>query len=99
MSRLIYDSAALQEYEDAVEYYKDIDLELAKRFRNDVLDAVKGISKSPLQWPIYVDDVRRRVLSDFPYIIFYLTSSELITIVAIVHSSREPDNWLGRSTN
>lgn len=96
MSRLIYDSAALQEYEDAVEYYKDIDLELAKRFRNDVLDAVKGISKSPLQWPIYVDDVRRRVLSDFPYIIFYLTSSELITIVAIMHSSREPDNWLGR---
>ena len=96
MKRLIYGSAALQEYEDAIEYYKEIDLELAKRFRNDVLDAVKGVSKSPLQWPIYVDDVRRRVLSDFPYIVFYLTSSELITIVAIMHSSREPDNWLGR---
>lgn len=96
MRRLIYDSDALQEFEKAVGYYKEIDLQLAERFRNDVLDAVKSIRKSPLQWPVYVDDVRRRVLSDFPYLIFYITSSRLITIVAIMHSSREPDRWISR---
>ena len=93
---VIYDSEALREFEESIEYYKEIDLELAIRFRNSVVAAVSGISRSPLQWSIYVDEVRRRVLSDFPYLIFYICTSEIVTIVAIMHSSREPDYWQGR---
>lgn len=90
-------STALEEFEDATQYYKDIDLELGLRFRTSIADAVTFICQEPLLCPIYIDDIRRKVLSDFPYLIFYIQSSALITIIAVMHQSREPDYWKGRT--
>lgn len=87
---------ALEELAEAVSYYKKVDRDLARRFRTIVRTMVANIKRAPLEGAIYIDDVRRRVLSDFPYVIFYIPYEKEILIVAIMHTSREPDNWLDR---
>ena len=89
-------STALEEFEVATEYYKEIDLELGLRFRISIADAITSICLEPLLCPIYVDGIRRRVLLDFPYLIFYIPTSDEITIIAVMHQSREPDYWKKR---
>ena len=39
---------------------------------------------------------RKRVMVDFPYAIFYMQGDTDILIVAVMHTSREPDYWLDR---
>lgn len=91
-----FHSEALEELEEAVAYFKAIDRDLAKRFRASLGTVIASVAKSPLLGPIYVDEVRKRVLSDFPYVIFYLQFERQIMIVAVTHTSREPDYWLDR---
>ena len=89
-------STALEEFEDATLFYSDIDLDLGLQFRAVIADAVTSICREPLLCPIYVDEIRRRVLLDFPYLIFYIQISDEITIIAVMHQSREPDYWKNR---
>ena len=89
-------SEALKEFEDATQHYKEIDIDLGLRFRAVIADAVTSICREPLLCPIYIDEIRRRVLIAFPYLIFYIQTSDEIMVVADMHSSREPDYWKDR---
>ena len=87
---------ALDELAAAVSYYKTVDRDLGKRFRTAIHVMVANIKRAPLEGPIYVDNVRRLVPAGFPYIIFYVPYEKEVLIVAVMHTSREPDNWLDR---
>lgn len=87
---------ALEELAEAVSYYKKIDRDLGMRFRTLVRSMVADIKWAPLEGSIYIDDVRRRVLAGFPYVVFYIPYEKEVFIVAIMHTSREPDVWLDR---
>lgn len=89
-------STALEEFEAAILYYKEIDLDLGLRFRTSINATITSICREPLLCPIYVDEIRRRVLFDFPYLIFYIQTSDEISIIAVMHQSREPDYWKDR---
>lgn len=87
---------ALEEFADAIAFYRSIDRGLAKRFRTSVGAMMASVGKWPLLGPIYLDEVRKRVMLDFPYAIFYLQGDADILIIAVMHTSREPDYWLDR---
>lgn len=91
-----FHSMALDEFAETVSYYKEVDLALAKRFRASVRAMVTSIEKAPLLGQLYIDDVRKRVLSDFPYVIYYQPFERLTMIIAVMHTSRQPDYWLDR---
>ena len=87
---------ALEEFADAVAFYRSVDRGLAKRFRTSVGIMVSSIGIQPLLGPIHWNDVRKSVMLDFPYSIFYMQVDAHILIVAVMHTSREPDYWLDR---
>ena len=57
---------------EAVEYYKNIDPQLAKQFLFRIGEATTYIAKFPLGFQIKYKEVRTLLLKQFPYHIHYL---------------------------
>lgn len=94
---------ALSEYENSIDYYLNINKDLAKLFVNEIEDKIRNISKNPKLYPILKKDIRRALLNKFPYGILYSLekennskSKDKILILAITHCSRKPNYWKKR---
>jgi len=65
------------------------------------LDAVdqlfNRLRDSPLQFPLVSVDVRRALLHTFPYAVYFRVSDDAIVVLAVLHLSRDPRTWRGRS--
>ena len=82
----------------AVNYYKEINLELAKQFLLRINEAKQYIQKSPKGFQIKYNQVRTVLLKQFPFQIHYLIDEEhnQIVILAIIHSYRKPVDYSAR---
>ena len=69
-----------------------LDAELMSR----VDQTLRAISASPRSYPIVYRNLRRAVLRQFPFAIFYeLTESEIV-VFAVYHSRRDPERLISR---
>lgn len=82
----------------AVDYYKNIDYELAKQFLFRVREAKVYIAHSPLGFQIKYKQVRTLLLRQFPYHIHYLIDDvkKQIVILAVIHAYKNPDDYSKR---
>ena len=94
--RFIFDDLAKEEYRDAIEYY-EFEIEgLGKKFKEEIIRALKNIKRFPKVGVVEEGDVRRYLLHKFPYKILYSIENDYIYIIAVAHMHREPDYWIGR---
>jgi hypothetical protein len=84
---VIIDEAKL-DYKEALNYYKDINPKLGKRFNQSFKDSLDIIKKKPELFQIRFENVRIKMLKTFPYLIHFAIYDNLIVIKAIYHSSR-----------
>jgi plasmid stabilization system protein ParE len=75
----------------SIDWYKNINPKLAKRFLESFKEGISIIRKEPLHFQIRYDDVRIMMLTTFPYLIHYTLDKNTIIIKAIYHSSRNSD--------
>jgi hypothetical protein len=75
----------------SIDWYKNINPKLAKRFLESFKEGVSIIRKEPLHFQIRYDDVRIVMLNTFPYLIHYTLDKNTIIIKAIYHSSRNSE--------
>jgi toxin ParE1/3/4 len=54
------------------------------------------IEEGPRQFPVVLADIRRAVLSRFPFGIFFVLEDDLATVLAVTHLHRHPSAWEGR---
>jgi toxin ParE1/3/4 len=87
---------ALEEYQEAVNWYARRGTPLAERFVEAVEEAVLQITEAPLRWRILEDDVHRCLTKVFPYGILYTIEPEFVLIVAVMHCSQQPGYWRTR---
>ncbi|HUF41215.1 MAG TPA: type II toxin-antitoxin system RelE/ParE family toxin [Verrucomicrobiae bacterium] len=87
---------ALQEYREAVLYYRDRNPALALRFTEAVEEAIRRILDAPTRWRLLDEDIRRCLTRVFPYGVLYTIEHDFILIVAVMHCSREPGYWKRR---
>ena len=88
---------ALEEYDQAADYYKKRKRGLEKRFLAAVEAAIDRISETPEKWRKFDGDVRRYLVHVFPYIVLYSVEPEgFIYIIAVMHARREPGYWKQR---
>ena len=84
------------ELTEAREWYShqrdDLDLE----FMQCIDNALSRVVSNPLLFPIVYRELRRVVVSRFPFAIFYEVSSNEIQVVAVFHSRRDPETWKSR---
>jgi plasmid stabilization system protein ParE len=94
--RLEFSPGAQAEFSDGESYYERQVPGLGARFRADVRDALKRLSHWPLAAPVERGQIRRMILSRFPYKLLYSVETDCIYIIAVAHLHRAPDYWVER---
>jgi toxin ParE1/3/4 len=94
--RLIYHPSAEAEVVEATRYYEAKDAGLGERFLQEYEAAVVRIVEAPDRWKIVEVDLRRHLLSQFPYGIYYRLEGDEIRILVVKHHSRHPAYWRDR---
>jgi|SRR5215213_742497 len=59
-------------------------------------EALQRIVHSPYAYPVVYRQLRRAVLHQFPFAIFYLPTEDEIRVFAVYHSSRNPNRLRAR---
>ena len=79
--------------EDAVagfSWYEEKAPGLGESFLRVFYDAVREIPPNPLLYQIVRDKIRRRLLSRFPYAVYFTLEDETIIVIGLFHCARDP---------
>ena len=88
-----FNPLAEQEYEAAVEQYAgDVHLRFIETFEAALLQ----IRQFPESGPFAKGAIRSKVLSGFPYTIYYSVHISVLRILAVAHQRRQPFYWVRR---
>ncbi len=97
MAEVIALRQAAKEFHEALEWYERIDRKLSQRFRAAVETTLARIADSPTSHPWVDDEYRFVLVKRFRYmVIFREINTELYQVVAIAHTSRDPEYWRSR---
>ena len=83
--------------EDAARWYEDRRRGLGSEFLDEVLSTLRAIAERPDRYARVEGAIRRAVTARFPFGIFYVVEEPGTVVVAILHSSRDPSRWKGRT--
>jgi plasmid stabilization system protein ParE len=87
---------AEQEFIEAAAYYEQHVTSLGERFGSEVRRALDRLLEYPeLGFPLDAD-LRRLMLTRFPYYLIYSSSSAVLRVVAVAHAHRRPGYWRTR---
>lgn len=79
-------------YEAALRYDSEVP-ELGRRFGDEVERVIQLLLEHPELGSRLDHDLRHFILRRFPFSIVYAVTADLVYIVAVAHSSREPGYW------
>lgn len=79
-------------------YYEEQSAGLGEQFLMAVASAFEAIGRYPEMFAKLHGEVRRALVSRFPYAIFYRAESKRVVVLAVLHTARDPKLWpRGRS--
>ena len=84
---------AERDIQSAYEWYESQRAGLGNEFLaalRERLDAVRGHPESS---PVLYRGIRRAVVSRFPYLVFYVSRTDRVAVLAVLHHSRNPAVW------
>ena len=84
---------AEKEFNEAIDYYEDIEPGLGYDFALEVYSAIKRSVDFPKAWVVLDGDVRRSLVRRFPFGILYSEEKGGIFILAVMNLHREPGYW------
>jgi plasmid stabilization system protein ParE len=89
---------AEEELAQAAEWYESKRVGLGVELVAVVDRAFDEILDAPVSHALWRADrpYRRKVLTRFPYIVFFRATDEAVEIVAVAHAKRRPGYWVGR---
>lgn len=96
MKQLIIQSQAAQEADEVAKWYEDQFPGLGVEFLLELDVALGRVINNPdIYQPVY-EDARRVLVRRFPYAAYFISETDTVQIVAILHQSRNPDVWQSR---
>lgn len=96
MKKVIFLPQAEQEMNEAAIFYDKHRHGLGREFLSMIKKGTDAISNSPIAYPIQQNEIRRILISRFPYGILYRDEEEQIVVIAVMHLRRAPDYWTHR---
>lgn len=82
---------------DAAAWYENQSTGLGAEFLDEILAACNIIAENPQMYPILHRGTRRAVIHKFPFGIYYRVENDFVTIVGVMHASRDPNKWKKRT--
>ena len=89
---------AEEELDKAIAYHEEIESGLGLRLKEEARGLIHWISHNPELSRLRAKGYRRVNLKVFPYYAAYLIWDDTIWILAIGHSKRRPEYWIGRKS-
>jgi len=74
-------------------YYEGQTEGLGERFLTAVGSAFDAIERYPQMFTQVHGEVRRALVSRFPYGVFYRVESKRVVVLAVLHTARDPKIW------
>ena len=74
-------------------YYEGQSDGLGEKFLTGVNSAFDAIERYPEMFAQVHGEVRRAVVSRFPYAIFYRVESKRVVVLTVLHTARDPRIW------
>jgi plasmid stabilization system protein ParE len=96
MKPIVLHPAAEAEMRAAADYYQDCQPGLGNRFLDEVLMAGRRVTDNPAAWPVVSGNIRRCLLTRFPFGLLYRMEAKRIYVLAVMHLRREPGYWQHR---
>lgn len=94
MLRVVFMPSAFDEFDAACEFYAPLRPGLSSRFRDAVRKKIRRIRSMPLLGGSIPGTPCRKIRVDgFPYRIIYRIHADAIWIIAVSHTSRDPEYW------
>jgi toxin ParE1/3/4 len=87
---------AVDEIREARSWYEDQAAGLGRRFVGAVDVVLSTIRENPLMFPVVHQDIRRALLSRFPYGVFFRELPREVLVIGVVHLHRHPNTWKRR---
>ena len=88
---------AQTEFYEAFDYYEGKQAGLGLDFAARVERVFDRIAANPQMHCIVFADIRKAVVTRFPYCIFYRADSTRVEVIAVFHSKRDPSIWMNRA--
>ena len=81
------------DFDKSYEFYYEDSPKVAETFFKRINLGFENIKQNPNTFPIAHRDVRKYVVKKFPFVIYYRIIDTIIQVIAIFHSSRNPEIW------
>ena len=88
---------ARNDIEDAARWYESQHSNLGGEYLDEVASAFKKLTENAQGYPEIHRKTRRILLQRFPFGVFYRISGNVVTVLAVMHSSRDPNRWKSRT--
>jgi len=89
--RLIVRPEAEADLAQAYDWYEDQRVGLGREFMEEASRCLQSIEQRPLSFARVDEMAHRAILHRFPYALFFVASTEEISVVAAFHMARHPD--------
>ena len=92
-SRLVVRAAAEADVLQAALWYEQRSPGLGTEFLRAIDVTLAEIARMPERYPRVHAEVCRALLRRFPYSVYFVASSDLISVIACMHANRDPRRW------
>ena len=91
--RIRFSGRAVREIGEAHDWYEARSLGLGGKFESALELQLKRLEQTPDLYAEVVTGVRRALLPQFPYGVFFVIRGDLVHLLAVIHNVRNPKRW------
>jgi plasmid stabilization system protein ParE len=88
---------AEQDLADAAAWYEEQRPGLGRQFLEETQAVLSAVAERPLAYHVVHRNARRALLRRFPFGVFFRAEPSQIVVIGILHGSRDPALWKGRT--
>ena len=93
---VILRARAERDIQGVFEWYEAQQSGLGEEFLAHLRGTLESLREFPESGPVIYKNVRRAIVSKFPYFVFYIDTATRVVVLAVLHSSRNPAIWRRR---
>jgi toxin ParE1/3/4 len=96
MFRLVVKPEAEADIIQIVDWYNGAQEELGDEFFKILDRKMNLIAHNPFLFPKKHKNIRRALIDKFPFGVFFIVENDTVFLLAVIHSSRNPQIWKRR---
>ncbi len=96
MYRLTFKPEVYDDIKTAYDWYEAQRAGLGEDFLLTLEESYVKITRNPKLYQDIYKSVKRKLVRRFPYGIFFVLLEDMIIVLAVLHTKREPQEWHGR---